>query len=383
MALDFDIESVALAGAEEWGTRLGLKQASTGIEEAIRADWASWVREVWHDFSSTLVEYRFDFGQMEARDRMRVSDVAVIFESAYGVYRRTASKLQRDALAHALVQAMSPKMYASGLVRTMIGLLGELDGGHVELLNGFHSQSGAGGRGAWGLDATEPLVARLIDLRLVVPLQGPSVNRLRAHGLSGLGERMVRFIARPPILTAAFVYLDGPLISAPEAAAAALDALNQAGRELNFTVNREFPYVIGSWLQRFRLWWTRAKSTPEVAATIDPAMDAARSKYVDKPKSEVALDYSTFVANIMNAMGQANGIDNVAFILDTMLIVRFKAPDGTSSMVCKQLTRDEQDALASSPGVLTDPRAIVEILARVQAERAALPVGRPDEIVAL
>lgn len=363
----------ALTSASEWSTRLGFKPGETSLDDAIRADWSAWTRALWDEFASTLEEWRLDFEAMPPERRMRVSDVSVIFEGAFAVYQSIASAQQREALAFAMVNAMSPNLYATGMVRSLLGMLSQLDGGHCELLLKLRAHWAAAQNAIREGRRLTPLELSDLEKSLAADLGGLGVtvsfrDTPPTH-LTGRGALLADLVSPPPVLTAGYVVASSSGVD--------LDALDQAvadaGNLLGFSIERKWAPMFGSFRVRWRLLWSAFRSSKEVQKVAGLVEEAARLKHIEKVKAEVTMDYATALEKVTAVAGNA---DRVAVVVGPMLYLKFRSDDGQVNVLVKELTQAEQENLAR--GASASPTQLLEHLIHVSRERPRLHVVGAD-----
>ena len=86
------------------------------------------------------------------------------------------------------------------------------------------------------------------------------------------------------------------------------------------------------------------------------------------PKSEAAVNYAKVIELIMNSVGNT-AVGKVAFVMDTLLVVKHPDESGDSALMCKQLTRMEQDYLNQNQHLLGTPANLLKHLSGVAANQ--------------
>jgi len=135
------------------------------------------------------------------------------------------------------------------------------------------------------------------------------------------------------------------------------------------------PSIVGSWLKRFVFKAKGTLSSDEVKRRIEALEDGIRAHGIDMPKSESTAKYAEAIERIMNSVGKNASTERVAFLMDTLLVVKFPGPDGTPVVICKQLSRTEQDALNANHELMVDPEKLLFGLKEVVSGQLPSPTS--------
>ncbi|MCY0992042.1 CHAT domain-containing protein [Nannocystis sp. ILAH1] len=153
-------------------------------------------------------------------------------------------------------------------------------------------------------------------------------------------------------------------------------AMEHLARKLNADLVATEPAITGSFLKRFWLWF---KNDEQLHQRLREAEDAVLARGRDMPLSRVTSEYSLAIERIMNSFSNPNAPTNVAFVLDTLLIVQYPGPDGKSTLVVKQLTREEQRRISANPALMASPG---DILARLMEHTTpTIPISGENQTI--
>lgn len=132
--------------------------------------------------------------------------------------------------------------------------------------------------------------------------------------------------------------------------------------------------VIGSFFRRIWLW---IKSDTGGQQRLREIEEALLAQGRDVPMSKVASEYALAIERIMNALSKPETPARVAFVMDSLLVLRYPGPDGAGAVVVKQLSREEVRRLAVEPSLMNSPQDLLSKLMEYAQPPAASPPNLP------
>jgi hypothetical protein len=163
-----------------------------------------------------------------------------------------------------------------------------------------------------------------IALTALLVLSGRRGTDRPAH-VSGHSTLAIEPQKAPRVLAA--IAFSGPPPSEEEAHYLA-EQVRALGQLLGLELVEDPVPSVGSWLKRFLFKAKETLNAEEVRKRIDALEDGLRAQAVDRPKAESALLYAEVIERIMSAVNKSPGRDRVAFLMDTLLVMKYPGADG-------------------------------------------------------
>lgn len=125
------------------------------------------------------------------------------------------------------------------------------------------------------------------------------------------------------------------------------------------------PAVRGSWLKRFWFRSREALSQGEATRRHEATEENLRTCDIERQRTESIIKHAECIERVMNAVGKDGTASKVAFLMDTLLVMKYPDQDGKPVLVCTQIARAERDAIVSNPDLMVSPERLLERLAAI------------------
>lgn len=134
--------------------------------------------------------------------------------------------------------------------------------------------------------------------------------------------------------------------------------------EQDFILSKENPAEKGSWLKNF---WVNSKKTmtsEEVVTRLEKIERGIELKNIDKVQSEVDLNISQAISNLILSTKE---IPNISTLVGSLLFAKATV-NGESIVFAQTLTQDQLKIVKENPSLLNKPFELINKMEEVQAK---------------